>query len=302
MSQLTFSPEWIDQFTDPYAVLGLSVAADDRRVLKRYRAVAKLLHPDGQMAARANVQQLASQLLARLVNPAYQKLKQEKERSETLATLRFRVRRLNQDEPVQPKGAMACQLIQVPVSQIDVFYEQAINGLAELQYNPLEQFQSITEQLGELNLVYLHLKMGEPLREKRTGIVSATQARPSQFAPTPSETAHIVSSYAQRHYQRAQVYLQKGNLAQAVIELRDAIRLEASTSEYHALLAKVYLLQNLPGMAKVHCRQALKLNPQEPLAMQLAPRLNLASATAPPPPKEESKPSGGLFGLFARKR
>jgi curved DNA-binding protein CbpA len=46
MTQLLFSPEWLNLLTDSYAVLGVSVAADERRVLKRYRSVAKLLHPD----------------------------------------------------------------------------------------------------------------------------------------------------------------------------------------------------------------------------------------------------------------
>jgi hypothetical protein len=43
MPQADFSTEWVHRFTDPYALLGVSVAADDRRILKRYHAIAKQL-------------------------------------------------------------------------------------------------------------------------------------------------------------------------------------------------------------------------------------------------------------------
>lgn len=301
MSQTSFSPEWLNQLSDPYAVLGLSVAADERRVLKRYHTVAKLLHPDSLLAADPDTKALASQLLARLVNPAYQRLKQEKERSETMALLRLRVRRINRDEPLSPQCPLAEQLLRLPVQKADIFYEQAVAGLSDSQYQQLDQFESITQQLSELNLVYLSLKMGEPvIREKRTGIVSAAQAKPVEFAPSQTETAQVAINYAQRHYVRAQEYAKKANWAQVVAELRDAIRLEPNRSEYHSLLAKAYLMQNLVGMAKVHFRQALKFNPQDPLALQYKDRLNLTVDSQKPSPKTTN--GGGLFNLFSKKR
>jgi curved DNA-binding protein CbpA len=307
MPQISFSADWLNQFTDPYAVLGLALAADDRRVLKRYRTVAKLLHPDSFVASNSESKDFANQLLARLVNPAYQKLKQEKERAETLATLRFRVRRFNREEPFFPKSAIARQALQNAPHEVEVFYEQAVAKLAEVQFQSLDQFEPITQQLSELNLVYLYLKMGEPMiREKRTGIVAASQVKP---VPPPAETVQIVSTYARRHYQRAQVYSQNANWPQAVAELRDAIRLEPNKAEYHSLLAKAYLMQNLVGMAKVHFRQALKFNPQDPLALEYVSKLKLvldkpAQAIGKDAAKVPTKESanGGLFGLFSRKR
>ena len=79
------SSDWLDKFSDPYAVLGIAVTADDRRVLKRYRSVAKLLHPDSYAQDQGEAGETASQLFARLVSPAYQKLKQEKESSRKLS-------------------------------------------------------------------------------------------------------------------------------------------------------------------------------------------------------------------------
>jgi curved DNA-binding protein CbpA len=294
MTQILFSPEWLNQLADPYAVLGLSVAADERRVLKRYRNVAKLLHPDSLAQADPVTTALASQLLARLVNPAYQQLKQEKERAETIATLRIRVRRINRDEAMMPQCIVARKLLRLPLQSVDVYYEQSVVELAEIQYQQFEQFESITSQLAELNLAYLHLKMGEPvIREKRTGIVAADQAQPMQVGLSDPQ---VGINYAQRHYYRAQEYAKKANWPQVVAELRDAIRLESNRGEYHSLLARAYLMQNLVGMAKVHFRQALKFNPRDPLALQYAERLDLSA------PAKSVKASGGLFSLFGRKR
>ncbi|MBW4658950.1 MAG: DnaJ domain-containing protein [Drouetiella hepatica Uher 2000/2452] len=301
MSQTSFSADWPNQFSDPYAILGLAVAADDRRVLKRYRAVAKLLHPDGFVGADAATTELATQLLTRVVNPAYQRLKQEKERADTLATLRFRVRRFNRDEPLLAQSVPARQLLQKPPQELEVFYEQAVDALATSQFQPLGQFESITQQLSELNLVYLYLKMGEPMiREKRSGIVAASQVKPIP----PVETAQIVSTYGRRHYQRAIIYAKNANWPQAIAELRDAIRLEPDKAEYHSLIAKAYLMQNLMGMAKVHFRQALKFNPKDPLALDYVTRLKLV-LDKPDRVTNSSTPvkstGNGLFGLFSRK-
>lgn len=301
--QMFLSADWLNQFSDPYAVLGISVTADDRRVLKRYRSVAKLLHPDRFINNQPNERQQATLMFGRLVNPAYQKVKQEKNRAETLATLRFRVRQMNWDEPFEPKGAIARQLLRTAISEVDIVYEQAVTSLAEAQYQPLEQFEAYTKQLEELNLVYLRLKMGELIREKATGLVPAPRKDVMKYhAPKSTTSAQEPVNYADRHYHRAQEYMKKANWAMAVQELRDAIRLEATRGEYHSLLAKAYLMQNLPGMAKVHFRQALKFNPQDPLALAHVKRLNI-QVDAPEPEKSSEPGKGnGFFGLFAKKK
>lgn len=301
MSQTSFSPDWLTQFSDPYAVLGLSLTSDDRRVLKRYRTVAKLLHPDSYAQSAASDRIFATQLLTRLINPAYQQLKQEKSRAETMATLRFRVRRVNKDEPLQPQTQVGQRLMQTPVPQVDVFYEQAVTRLSESQFLPLGSFESVTQQLTELNLIYLYLKMGEPLLlEKRTGIIASRVERPTQSALKEEKNATGVN-YAQRHYQRAQEYARKENWSQSVSELRDAIRLEPNRAEFHSLLAKAYLMQNLVGMAKVHFRQALKFNPQDPLAVYYAAKLKIPVET-PDADNSSKSANSGLFSFFGRKR
>lgn len=296
MPQIPFSTDWLKQFSDPYAVLGLSVSADDRRVLKRYRSVAKLLHPDGYTAADPTNRELASQLFAHLISPAYQKLKQDKGRAESLALLRVHVQRINRETPLLPQSDSAQQLIKIPMQSVDVFYEQAIAQLADSQYQPLQQFERITQQLTELNLVYLQLKMGEQVRPKPTGLVPTEQIKRETVASTDLKQQQPTINYAQRHYLRAQEYMKKESWSMAVQELRDAIRLEPTKSEFHSLLAKAYFMQNLTGMATVHFRQALKLNSQDPLALEYAKKLKIQLDS----PSTEKK--GGLFGLFAKKR
>ena len=298
------SSDWLDKFSDPYAVLGIAVTADDRRVLKRYRSVAKLLHPDSYAQEDEATGEAASQLFARLVSPAYQKLKQEKNRAENSALLRFQVRRLNREGPFAPRSGLARKLLQHPVASVDVLYEQAIADLAETQYQSLEQFEPTTLQLGELNLVYLQLKMGETfVREKRTGIVAAADAKPIQFTPTSQDAEAASESYARRHYRRAQEYAKKNNWAQTIQELRDAIKLENDQSDYHALLGVAYMQQNLSGMAKVYLGQALKLNPKHPLAIKYAAKLGIEVAVEPSTNgKKPPTQSGGLFGMFKSRK
>jgi len=281
------------------------VAADDRRILKRYRDLAKVLHPDSYSSEETASKELATQLFARLVNPAYQKVKQERDRAETLAMLRFQVRRLSRQGSIATESETAQKLLQMTMKEAEVFYEQALVELVEHQYQPLQRFETVTQQVMELNRVYLHLKMGDlVIREKRTGLVASAEAKPIQFTPTGIVAKDApVENYARRHYDRAQEYLKKGAWQQAVQELRDAIKLEADKSEYHSAIGLAYLKQNLTGMATVHFRQALKLNPSDPLALKYAVQLNLAPAQqngakpAPQPTKQS-----GILGFFGFKK
>jgi hypothetical protein len=57
-------------------------------------------------------------------------------------------------------------------------------------------------------------------------------------------------------------------------------------------------------MAKVHFRQALKLDPENPLALKYAEQVNLTVNGAQPAPKptEPQQKRNGLLGIFSRKR
>jgi curved DNA-binding protein CbpA len=309
MSYSALPSEWIKKFADPYAILGIPVAADDRRVSKRYRDIAKLLHPDRYALAGGNETELATQLFARLVNPAYEQLKQDRGRAEHTALLRIKVRRLCREGPLTPESEIARTLMEHPATGVDTFYEQAISTLAQSQYESLEleQFESITRQISELNLVYLQLKMGDGIvRERRTGLIAAAEAQPVQFTPAPTNPEVVTESYDQRHYRRAQEYAKKGAWNQAIQELRDAIKIKATKSEYHSLLGVAYLhQQKFPGMAKVHLRRAYELNPKDPLVLKFGAKVGLPVASPgrthnnsqrSQPPKPRSAPARSSQG------
>jgi curved DNA-binding protein CbpA len=287
MTQSSLVSEWVTQFNDPFAVLGIAVTADDRRVQKRYRNAAMNLHPDRYIDADGEVREFTEKLLTRLINPAYEKLRQDSERKECLAILRIKVRGLTRTAPLSPRSEIAQQLMERPVTDVDVFYEQSVTQLADIQFNPCTNFESVTQQLMELNLVYLQLKVGNlggGVQEKRDGLVPAAEAKPQQFVAVPQKPEVAAESYDQRHYRRAQEYAKKGAWSQAVQELRDAIRIKADKSEYHSLLGISYLFleKPLPGMAKVHLKRALELNPKDPYGLKYGPKLGVAVPTATP--------------------
>ncbi len=311
MSQSSLSSDWLNQFSDPYAVLGVSVVADDRRVLSRYRAVAKLLHPDSQALPNEAAKQLAGQLFARLVNPAYQKLKQEKGRAENVALLRIKVRRLCREAPLSPKSDLACKLVQHPVSDVDVFMSRRSPSLQKTSMSRLTDLHPLPRSWGAKFGLFA-AQDGEVFTgEKRTGLVSAAEAKPLQFTPVANAEKTVSENYAQRHYRRAQEYMKKNSWTQAVQELRDAIKIEADKSDYHALLGVAYLQQNLKGMATVYFRQALKLNPQDAIALKFAIKLGIQADGAANSQQNGKSVSnqqpkaarnGGLFGLFRARK
>lgn len=313
MSSPDFSPDWIKQFSDPYAVLGLSVAADERRISKRYRQIAKRLHPDQQLGADEANQLFAKQILTRLVNPAYQRLKQDKSRAETLATLRFKVRRLSREDKLVPKANASKQLMHVDEAAVDVLYEKALTELSDTQYVDAATFATQTAAIAELNLIYLRRKMGDPvIREKRTGLVSAkTFSGPNAASSTaeasrPHKENTSQVNYAQRHVDRAKTYIASKNYSDAIQELRDAVRIEPENSNYHSMLGQAYLLQKMTGMAKVHFRKALTLDASNKIARKYAQQLGIDLKAAAPSSTPQNgnghTKSGGILNIFGRRR
>jgi tetratricopeptide (TPR) repeat protein len=301
MAQQAFSADWLQRLADPYAILGISVAADEKRLFKRYRTVAMRLHPDRFVQANKSAGAAAEQLIARTINPAYEKVKQEKNRAEVTALLRLQARRHTREGTLVPQSDIARELMRQPVHGADVFYEQAITALADRQFDDLSQFPEITRTLGELNLVYLQLKMGDLFREKRSGLISTAEVPTTPVAEVMQrqQTVAPTLSYSRRHFDRAQQYVQKGVYDKAIVELKDAIRLEPNHAEYHALMSYAYLRQDMNGMSKVYCRQAIKFDPNNSLAKQVAQKIGLTSeATATASKTTDEK--RGLFSRFRR--
>ncbi len=312
---LEYSPEWQNWLVDPYAVIGVPVTADGQRLMKRYRSVAKLLHPDRFIQADPSVRELVTQLLTRLVNPAYSKVKDDVSQKEILVLIRLQAQQAAKDG-TNLQTAVARSLKSQPLAQVDSFYEQQVSAISDRQYTDLSSFDEATRSLIELNAVYFQLKSGEPTwRPRRTGLMptpSTSQSNPSQSTQhsaqnsTPHSAQTIVPPvetsnhvYAKRHYDRAKHYAQTSAWKEAISELKDAIRMDQSCGDYHALLGFVYFKQEQRGMARVHFKQALKLNPDDKLAKRFLPYVTDDRPAAVPDAKGTEK-RRSLFGFFGR--
>ena len=296
-------------FMDHHAVLGVPVDAEFKDIRKRYLKIARRLHPDSCSAESEADKQRANQLLSKLVNPAYEKFSQERNRTEYIVLINQMAKRLVQESVrIELKSELSKQLAQT--NNIDHVYKTSLYNLAEKQYESFDQVLQVIAQISELNLVYLMRKRDNVLQsgQQLTGTnPSFPASMPSPPPPPQPET--VVEQY----YRRAQALIKDNKLAQARIELQDALKLEPNNSSCHSLMGVVYLKQNQTTMAKVHINKALQLNPQDSMALKGKQFLDQVAQkpgsqpTAPPKTTQgkQSDTSGGsgLFGsLFGGKK
>ncbi len=259
--------------TDHHAVLGIPVDADPKEIRKRYLKIARRLHPDRCASGSTIEKQLASDLLSKLVNPAYEQLSHERSRAEYIAILTQMSRRLIQESAsVQLDTDGARQLASAP--NIDHLYQSAIANMATAQYDSLQQVLEKIAQISELNVVYLMRNGGKtfsppapttasPQTHNNTSSSPFTSSSPKNSLSTPSAELSATSQYIRR----AQELINKNQLALARVELQDALKLEPNNSCCHSLLGVVYLKQNQIKMAKVHFDRTLQLDPKDEQAL-----------------------------------
>jgi curved DNA-binding protein CbpA len=314
-------------FADHHAVLGVPIDADTQTIRKRYLKIARRLHPDSCVSESEEDKQRASQFLSKLVNPAWEKLSQEKDRAEYDLLLKLKGQQASRQGGFE-LGNLGKELS--TASNPDHFYHTSLKGLADKQYDHLEQTLDIIGQISELNMVYLIRKDGqsigtasEPKKAIYTGsnLPDSSQSSVRPATRTASSPPPRRETIADQYYRRAEEYASKNNFAQAVLELRDALQIEPLNSRCHGLLGMVYLRQNQVTMAKIHINKALEVDPKNALAQEGKQRLEQLqktggkatngtttssktspqrSATKPNKPGEQS--GGGLFGLFGGKK
>lgn len=288
-------------YVDHYAILGLPVTAAASEIRKRYLQIARGLHPDSRVDDN---KELASQFLSKLVNPSYQILSQERERAEYQVLLRLLGQRLVQEGAVQFESEVAQQLGQTP-GEVENFYIQAVQELAQHQYQVLEQTLAITCQLSELNLVYLWRRetAGTTARTQATTRLESAPVSNPPTTVTVEETPDSTSVYVGQYCRRAEVLIAKNLPQAAIIELRDALKLDPDNSQCHSLLGTVYLKLNQLTMARVHFNQALKFDPRNAAALAGKQQVEkLERQTKSAHPHSPQKSTGGLFGLFGGKK
>ncbi len=295
-------------FADYHSILGVSIESEVKEIRKSYLKIARRLHPDSGLTVSESDRLLADQLLSKMVNPAWEKLSQEKSRIDHVLILKLKGQSAQRNASIEVLGNLAKQLM--TANNPDYFYRTALQDLADRQYEQFDQAIELTAQISELNLVYL-------MRREANGELS--EPKPQLFTtathtPTPAEVVVTPAppkeeTMAEQYYRRAEGFMAKGNYAKATLELRDALESEPNNSRCHSLMGMVYLRQNQGTMAKIHFNKALSVNPQDPMALEGKQWLDQkASRTTSQPTAKaskpsDSKPSGGLFGgLFGGKK
>lgn len=256
---------------DHYAILGVPIDADSKEIRQRYLKIAYRLHPDTCRANNPVEKEQAGQLFSKLVNPAYEHLSREQSRVEFRLVIAQIGKGLAQNfSKTTLVSEPAKKLIQTS-SNIESVYRKLIQPLAVDQYLTLDGAYLKIAQISELNLVYLMLTEEQAHRKTATFIgasalsTSATQTHSGTTeTPKSSEELGAISSYLRR----AQDALKAENYSQVILEIRDALKIEPNHSTCHALLGLAYLRQNQTAMARVHINQALKANPNDPIAIQ----------------------------------
>ena len=297
--------------TDYHAILGVSIDADAKQIRKRYLKIARKLHPDSLATATDAEKQQASDLLSKLVNPAYEKLTQEKEMAEYKLVLRLQGEQLSRRPAglnIQTESAKA--LLQT--SDVLNVYNSSLKELADEQYESLDRVLDITGQISELNLAYLVTaggKTGSTSQSDSTSTSSGSKvpasgnSRQSVPSPPPSpkkQRESVIESYINR----SREFEQRKDFSRAILEMREAVRSHPNSAPCHSQLASLYLQAGQQKMARIHLNRALEIDPQNSLAQQLQPTINRANqgtTTTRKVSSNASKSRGGLFGLFGGK-
>jgi curved DNA-binding protein CbpA len=303
-------------FIDHHAVLCVPVDASSGEVRKRYLKIARRLHPDSSVVANNHEKEIATELLSKLVNPAYEKLSVERNRAEYAVILSQIGKRLAQE----PIGAdlttqAAKQLASAP--EIELLYKQELSKLAETQFVNLKQVTEFIAQISELNMVYLMRRAGRivtapaPVNKPVNKPMGTTTPTPP---PPPPPQKPKQNPVVEQYQRRAQTFIEHNQFNQAKLELQEALKLDPKNGRCHSLMAMVYLKQNQLKMAKIHFDNALKLDPDEQLALEWKPKIDKVlgnqsgtnqgrKSTDNGDAQPDKSGTGGLFGgLFGGKK
>ncbi|MGB3758175.1 MAG: tetratricopeptide repeat protein [Rivularia sp. (in: cyanobacteria)] len=304
-------------FIDYHAILCVRVDADASEIRKRYLNIARRLHPDSCAKASDREKRLASELLSKLVNPAYEHLHHEKNHAEHNAVLIQIAKRLAQDSTsVELTTDNARQLASTP--NYDSAYKNAISQVAKIQYNSLAQAVEAIAQISELNLVYLMRSGGKSLKSGSSSSTvsgggshtNTNTAAGNNSAPAQPKEDPVFAGYMRR----AQELIMKNQLSQARVELQDALKMKPNCSQCHSSIGVVYMKQNQIKMAKIHFDRALQLDPKDATALdgktkidkflkKTSPSTGKKSTVNAAASKSSKSESGGLFGgLFGGKK
>jgi len=307
ISQGLFQFDLIDHF----AVLGVSIDAEQEEIRQRYLKIAYKLHPDTCRIYTPAEREQAHQLLSKLVNPAYEQLGRDLSREEFRLILTQMGKAMARDLSKITINSESARKLAQSSANYELAYQKILQSLAIDQYTALENTYQKIAQLSELNLVYLILTEGQGNR-KTTPKVFISQGNPNQSelvgaTVTTAAPAKTKESPLEGCIRRAQASLDQNNPAQALRELRDALRQEPDNGICHALIGLAYLRQNQLSMARVHINRAWQANSQDATVIKCKQELDKVvnpniEVQHQKGQKKEGDRNGGFWSRFGGKK
>jgi tetratricopeptide (TPR) repeat protein len=327
--------------TDHHAILGVSLDADAKEIRLKYLKIVQTLHPD---RCKSDVirKELASEILSKLVNPAYEHLSRKQSFAEHQLVLTQIGKHLTEKKEQLNVTSEAAQELLKAGDRVELVYPNLLKNLAEQEYQYLEKVTDNIEAISELHLVYLALKQGKGINREERVETSAKPKEQPAVQPTDAVTpqskpettvqsnpaaasSNAVNNKEQdeeaaikeriaAYIRRASDYIAHGSYTQAIAELKYALKLDPHHATSHALMGKAYLEQRQITMAKVHINKAFDANDRDPMIIELKKQLDkldpnrskqeTAKSTKPANDKSAAKSTNsGIFGgLFGPKK
>lgn len=177
-----------------YAALGLPIISNSTYIRNVYLRIARILHPDAY-GFSVEEKVIATQYLAKLVNPAYNGLMREQDCTAYQGIFKLLAKRLMQrSRNIQIHSESACELVMTPSDEV---YERLVTEIAKVQYQSLTQILDYTAQISELNLVFILYKEGYRHGAANMPPVLApmltpkgTKSHTTNFLPPPSKPSY----------------------------------------------------------------------------------------------------------------
>ena len=282
---------------DHHAILGVPLDADAKQVRKRYLKIARKLHPDSLRHASDEQKQQASELLSKLVNPAYEVLSQEKSSVEHRVSLKLKGQQL-QTQPTLLSLSTEQSKKVANSNNVDYEYANALKTLVPDQYESLEGASSAIGDISELNAVYV-MRQGGLAGPADSGD-RPTPAIESADTPADTSATTTVLSHRERRAKliesfinRAKEFEYKGNFSRAIIELREAVKAHPQNPVCHAELGRMYMRSNQLTMAGIHTKRALEIDADNQTATDVKKKLDAhAKRMGKKNPPDDNPPSG----------
>ncbi len=301
--------------TDYHAILGVPIGSSPNEVRKRYMKNTRILFPDVRKLESQEEEELADKILSNFVNPAYEQLfKNESARKDHLLILDNLGNQLAQKSELPLKSKTAKELAQAG-NDLDRLYRQYLHELAKEEYKVISKSLERIALISELNLVYLSQKSGK-LQGQKVASAQGKQSHPpadssgeaaKQTQPQQSSQQQPTPSPSDAYIRRGKQFLDKKDYSHAIMELREALKMNAKNSQAHGLLGWTYIQQGQLTMAKPHINKALEFDPDNETAQKAKQFIDRqtsaksdnngkASATKKSKSKKQSGLLGGVFG------